>query len=138
MKATEILQQIASERGLDFIGKGHIDLVPLNDLDIHKREVWNMTITNVPEEYFQTMNRLYRQKIGYTFSFKVSSIEQGRELCRELSHDFGMPSCEMMPGKTVLESEPVYLAIHIHSEFSFTPKTNRQVPATQDLVVHFS
>lgn len=137
MKAEEIIQQISRERGMDTRGVSNIELVPLNDLNVHKREVWNMSITHDPDNYFLNMNRKFNNKIGYSYRFKIRDLDEGKELCSELSRDFGTPPCEMSAFQKFLEGQALFLAIHIHPEFNFTPKLGKSFAATQEVVLNY-
>lgn len=137
MKAADIIKKISTERGIDLITKGEIDLVPLNDLNVHKREIWNLSVTSDPKNYFLSMNTAHRNKMSYTFEFEVADLQEGRALCLELSEDFGTPPCELSIAERADKNQKLYLAIHIHPEFSFTPKTSPKGQATQELVLHF-
>jgi len=137
MKAADIIKQISIERGIDSLGIDNLDLVPLNDLNIHKREVWSLCITIDPEKYFLLMDKKYKNKSGHYCKFPINDLEEGKELCHELSKNFGTPPCETISLKNLNPGEVLYLAIHIHSEFSFTPKIDKSSPVTQDLVLNF-
>jgi len=122
---------------MDSIGEGNLDLVPLNDLNVHRREIWNLSITNNPEDYFKAMNEACKNKACYNFKFLVSSLEEAKNLCKELSENFGVRPCEMSSLQKLKPHGPLFLAIHIHPEFNFTPKKNKAPAATQELVLNF-
>lgn len=139
MKAAEIIRQISRERGIDpgYISGSAIDLVPPDGLNVHKRDIWNLSITSKPGDYFSSMAARNMSKTSYSYKFQIASLEEGKELCRELSKDFGTPPCEICFVNDLHPAEPVYLAIHIHPEFDFVPRTTKQPEATQEVVLNF-
>lgn len=137
MKASDIIKEIYRERGMDSVGEGILDLVPLNDLNVHRKEIWNLSITNAPEYYFLEMNKTCRNKACYNFKFPISDLEEAIKLCKELSENFGTPPCEMLSLKDLNSSKSLFLAVHIHPEFNFTAKTNKKPALTQELVLNF-
>jgi hypothetical protein len=139
MKANDIIRQISIERGLNSINDKNIDLVPIKDLDIHKQEIWSLSITNSPEEYFADMDKKYKNKTAYYCKFLLQDLSEGLRLCRELSQDFGTQPCEMSSSLLENVGKALYLVIHIHPEFKFTPKTSTKNihAATRELVLNF-
>ena len=137
MTTTDIIKQICSETGIDFIGNESLDLVPFNDLNVHKTEVWSLTITNTPEEYFLKMDHRYKNKVGYRFKFPISSPEHGIELCKGLSYEFGIHDMKIPTLQTTDAATGLYLAVHIHPEFVFTQRKARLFVPTQELKMCF-
>jgi hypothetical protein len=139
MEAKDIIRQIALERGLNAIDEKNIDLVPLKDLNIHKQEIWSLSITSDPDAYFTRMDEKYKNKTGYYCKFQLKNINEGLRLCRELSQDFGTQPCELSSTTLDNNGKPLYLVIHIHPEFKFTPKPDPHNidAATRELVLNF-
>jgi len=137
MTTTDIIKQICSETGIDFMGNESLDLVPFNDLAVHKTEVWSLTITSSPEEHFVKMDKQYKNKIGYRFKFPITDPDHGLELCKGLSHEFGMTDMNIPAPQKIYPSADIYLAVHIHPEFVFTPNKKERVAATQALKMCF-
>lgn len=139
MEAKDIIKQIAIQRGVNSFTEKNIDLVPPDGLNVHKQEVWSLSITADPDAYFKSMDEKYKNRTGYYCKFLLLDLEEGLRLCRELSEDFGTQPCEM--SSTLLQNlhKPLYLVIHIHPEFKFTPKENsRSIDrATRELVLTF-
>jgi len=136
MKAADIIGHISLERGLESINDNKIDLVPLKDLDVHRRDVWSLSITAHPDKYFLEMDKKYKNKTGYYFKFPLANLEEGLRLCRELSQEYGTQPCEMS-SKQLNVDKPIYLVVHIHPEFSFTSKTKTSLAVTRELVMNF-
>jgi hypothetical protein len=137
MDTADIIKQICSETGLDFTGKESMDLVPLKDLNIHKTEVWSLAITDAPENHFFKMNKQYRNKIGYRFKFKIAGTDHGLELCKGLSLALGVEAVKIPLPQQPDSNTELYLAVHIHPEFIFTPKHNKTSAPTQALKMCF-
>lgn len=137
MTATEIIKHISSETGLDFTGKESLNLVPLNDLHVHKTDVWSLTITHTPDHYFSEMTRQYKNKVGYHFKFPITDSTHGLALYKDLSIGFGISDIKTPVPQHVQANDLLYLAVHIHPEFNFTPKTNQAFVPTQELKLCF-
>ena len=138
MKAMHIIQQISLERGIDFPCAPTLDLVPPNGLNVHKREVWNLSITDDPGSYFLSMDKKYNNRAGYYCKFILKDLQEGLLLCRELSQKFGTSPCDLVSSQLLNSNNVLYLAIHIHPEFDFTPTSGKIIPATQEFVLNFS
>lgn len=130
MNARDIIEQISFERGSDFDAGGELDLPTFKDLTVHKTEVWELTLTAHPADYFNVMNERYPGRPNYKRKYQVNGIPEGLSLCKELSRNFGIASPELPMLALPEEDNELYLAIHIHSEFSFTQKTTIPQPST--------
>jgi len=135
MQAIDIIKKIYEERGLDYPDEKVLDLVPINDLNVHKREVWSLSITGDPELYYSKMDKKFKSRTNYYYKFLVKNMEDGRRLCVELSNDFGTSPCKI-DSFQLNEGKGIYLAIHIHPEFSFIHSA-QAAPATQEVVVSY-
>ena len=136
MKAIDIIKKIYSERGEEYPGEKTLEVLPINDLSVHKREVWSLSVTTDPTTYFGTMNKKFRNKTSWTCKFQLENLEEGIKLCTDLSNDFGTSPCKMDKMKDTHAGAQLFLAIHIHPEFSFTPSSQAQ-PATQEVVLNY-
>jgi len=138
MNTTDVIRKICSETGIDFKAKGSPDLVPLNDLSIHKTEVWSLAITDTPEYHFTAMSRQYRNRIGYRFRFRIDTIEEGLELCKGLSRELCDEDLQLPVSiHPAAAGRELYLAVHIHPEFAFTPKKDKSSSDTRTLKMCF-
>lgn len=137
MNAADVIRQIALERGTTTIHNEKPDLVPLKDLNVHKREIWCLSITAEPESYFAEMDRKYRNRTGYYCKFRLQNLEEGLRLCRELSENYGTQPCEMLSKYLHTPDKPIYLVVHVHPEFNFSPKAQSPLAVTSELVMNF-
>ncbi|PBQ30310.1 hypothetical protein CNR22_00550 [Sphingobacteriaceae bacterium] len=136
MKAIDIIKKIYSERGQEYPGEKTLEVLPISDLSVHKREFWSLSVTADPGSYFVSMDKKFMNKSSWTCKFPIKDLEEGIKLCADLSKDFGTLPCKMDALKQLNSREQLFLAIHIHPEFSFTPSSKAK-PATQEVVLNY-